>query len=242
MKQVGTKLYYSPAGAFQYALRMEDAYRRLGDPGYLDIARKVLAKMMAIGTRYAGGVYVPYKFNFAMHRISTEVMRAPWYSAMAQGLGLSLAVRLYRDTGDPLFLTNAQQLFASFRHVGRGTNPWVTYIDGSRYLWLEEYPENLNPSDHTANGFNFAVFGLYDFYQETRDARALQILRASLTTFRHYVSQFRRPGTYSKYCLRHGRPQAKYHIIVTWQLDFLYKISGDTYFRSMATLFRSDYR
>ncbi|MEO5940300.1 MAG: D-glucuronyl C5-epimerase family protein [Candidatus Limnocylindrales bacterium] len=241
MKLVGTKLYYSPAGLMQYAISMEDAYRRTRDPDYLAIATKVLNKMMAIGVRSNGGVYLPYLFDFAMHRIATEVMEAPWYSAMAQGLALTLAIRLYRDTGNATFLNDADLLFASFRHVGRGSSPWVTYIDAGRYLWLEEYPEKWTPSDHTANGFMFAVFGLYDYYQTTRNRASLQVLRASLTTMRHYISQFRRPGTYSNYCLRHGRPQPKYHKIVTWQLVFLYRMSGDTYFNSMANLFRSDY-
>ena len=241
MKLVGTRLYYSPAGLAQYGLRHEDAYRRTKDPEYRAIATKVMNKLMAIGVMSDGAVFIPYRFNFAMHRISTEVMRAPWYSAMAQGLALSLAVRLYRDTADPVFKADADMLFRSFRRIGRGTRPWVTYIDAGRYLWLEEYPEPVTPSDHTANGFNFAVFGLYDYYQETHDAYALQVLRASLTTMRHYIAAYRRPGTYSKYCLRHGKPQAKYHNIVTGQLVFLYRMSGDSYFLSMSRLFYSDY-
>jgi hypothetical protein len=241
MKLVGTRLYYSPAGLAQYGLMYEDAYRRSGDPDYLAIAAKVLDKLVALGVKSSGGLYIPYRFNFAMHGIKTEVMRAPWYSAMAQGLALSLAVRLYRDTANPAYKTDADLLFKSFKHVGRGSNPWVTYIDAARYLWLEEYPEPTTPSDHTANGFNFAVFGLYDYYQETHDPYALQVLRAGLTTMRHYVSAYRRPGTYSKYCLRHDKPQWKYHKIVTWQLEFLYKMSGDSYFLSMSRLFYRDY-
>ena len=241
MKLVGTTLYYSPAGNLQYALRMEDAYRRTNDPDYLAIADKVLARLMQIGTRSHGGVYLLYEYDFAMHHIATEVMDAPWHSAMAQGLGLSLAVRLYRDTGDERYLEDARLLFASFQHLGRGKDPWVTYVDGGDYLWLEEYPERTNPSDHTANGFNFAVFGLYDFYEETHDPAALKVLRASLTTMRHFIADYRIPGSYSKYCLRHGKPQAKYHKIVTWQLGFLYRISGDRWFRTMQQAFARDY-
>lgn len=241
MKSVNGKLYYSPAGLLQYGLRMEDAFRRSRDPDYRVIATKVLRKMVDTGVRSHGGVFFPYRFDFQMHRIATEVMRAPWYSAMAQGLGLSLAVRLYRDTGDPQFLADARLIFGSFRTIGRGSVPWVTYITTGRYLWLEEYPERTTPSDHTANGFNFAVFGLYDYYQETRDAKALHILRASLTTMRRYVSAYRIPGSYSRYCLRHGKPQAKYHNIVTWQLVYLYKMSGDSYFLTMSKLFAADY-
>ena len=241
MKLVGTRLYYSPAGLAQYGLRHEDAFRRTGDPDYRAIATKVMKKLIAIGVVSDGAVFIPYRFSFAMHRISTEVLVAPWYSAMAQGLALSLAVRLFRDTKDPVFRTYADNLFRSFRRIGRGTRPWVTYIDAGRYLWLEEYPEPVTPSDHTANGFNFAVFGLYDYYQETHDAYALQVLRASLTTMRHYIGSYRRPGSYSKYCLRHGKPQAKYHKIVTDQLVWLYRMSGDSYFLSMSRLFYSDY-
>ena len=241
MKLVGTKLYYSPAGLAQYGLRHEDAFRRTRDPGYRAIATKVMNKLMAIGVMSDGAVFIPYRFSFAMHRISTEVMRAPWYSAMAQGLAMSLAVRLYRDTANPVFKADAELLFRSFKRIGRGTRPWVTYIDAGRYLWLEEYPEPVTPSDHTANGFNFAVFGLYDYYQETKDPYALQLLRASLTTMRHYIAAYRRPGSYSKYCLRHGKPQAKYHKIVTGQLLYLYRMSGDTYFLSMQRLFYADY-
>jgi hypothetical protein len=241
MKLVGTRLYYSPAGLAQYGLMYEDAYRRIGDPGYRAIATKVMNKLMAIGVMSDGAVFIPYRFSFAMHKISTELMRAPWYSAMAQGLAMSLAVRLYRDTANPVFKADAELLFRSFKRIGRGTRPWVTYIDAGRYLWLEEYPEPVTPSDHTANGFNFAVFGLYDYYQETKDPIALQILRASLTTMRHYIASYRRPGSYSKYCLRHGKPQAKYHKIVTGQLTYLYKMSGDPYFLSMQKLFYADY-
>ena len=241
MKLVGTSLYYSPAGLAAYGLEHEEAYRRTGDRDYLDIAIKVLNKLMLLGVTSNGGVYLPYRYDFAMHKISTEVMRAPWYSAMAQGQALSLAVRLHRDTGNPVYRADADLLFRSFKHVGRGTKPWVTYIDADRYLWLEEYPEATTPSDHTANGFNFAVFGLYDYYQETHDPYALQVLRASLTTMRHHVSAYRRPGTYSKYCLRHGKPQWKYHKIVTDQLVWLYRMSGDPYFLSMSRLFYSDY-
>ena len=241
MKKVGTKLYYSPAGLIQFAIRYEDAYRRTRDPAYLEWAVKVHRKIMALGVLSNGGLYIPYRFDFAMHGISTEVMKAPWYSAMAQGLALSLAVRLHRDTGEDSYLTDAAKLFGSFRHVGRGAKPWVTYIDAGRYLWLEEYPENRTPSDHTANGFFFAAFGLYDYFEETHDPWAERILQASMTTMRHYISQYRIPGSFSKYCLRHGRPQAKYHAIVTWQLVFMSKMSGDPYFLSMSKAFSRDF-
>jgi hypothetical protein len=241
MKQVGTGLYYSPTGLAQSALRFEDAYRRGHDPKYLALATKYLAKLISLGTMSNGGLYIHYDFDWPMHANPKEVLRAPWYSAMAQGLALSLAVRLFLDTGDPSFRANADLLFATFRHLGRGTSPWVTYVDADRYLWLEEYPEPWTPSDHTANGFNFALFGLYDYFELTHSSTALQILRGSLTTMRHFIAAYRNPGTYSDYCLRHGKPQIKYHEIVTWQLEFLARMSGDSYFHTMSLAFKADY-
>jgi hypothetical protein len=240
MKIVAGKRYYSPAGGAQYGLRMEDAYRRSQQPGYLQLADRVLRTLIATGVASNGGIYVPYWFDFRLHQDPREVMRAPWYSAMAQGLLLSLAVRLHRDTGDPWYLDTANSLFATFHHIGRGSAPWVTMIDARRYYWLEEYPEPRGPADHTLNGFNFAVFGLYDYYQETGSPDGLHALRGALTTLRHNVASYRVPGSFSRYCLEHGHPLIGYHRIVTWQLVFMAQISGDQYFLAMSRLFRRD--
>ena len=240
IKIVDKRRHYSPSGLAQFGLRYEDAYRRTRDPAHLEIARKALGKLMDLGVEANGGVFIPYRFDFAMHGIENEVMRAPWYSAMAQGLALSLAIRLHRDTEEAGFRDDADRLFASFLTLGRGPDPWVTYVDDG-FLWLEEYPEPTTPSDHTANGFNFAVFGIYDYYQATRDLAALQILRASLTTMRHHVADFRVPGGVSRYCLRHGRPQVKYHRVLIWQLRFLSAMSGDPYFASMSRKLAADH-
>lgn len=240
MKVVAGRRYYSPAGLAEYGLKREEGYRRSADPAYLATASNVLDKLMAIGVRSEGGLFIPYHFDLRMHGSRTEVMQAPWYSAMAQGIALSLASRLYRDTGQAPYLAAADLLFGSFRHLGQGPGPWVTYVDARGYLWLEEYPEADQP-DHTANGFNYAVFGLYDYWELTRDLAALQILRASLTTMREYVGQYRIPGSSSKYCLSHGDPQPKYHLIVTAQLAHLYRMSGDDGFLTMSRLFAEDY-
>lgn len=240
IKVVDKRRHYSPSGLAQFGLRYEDAYRRTRDPAHLEIARKALGKLMDLGIEANGGLFIPYRFDFAMHGIDNEVMRAPWYSAMAQGLALSLAIRLHRDTEEAGFRDDADRLFASFLTVRRGPDPWVTYIDDG-FLWLEEYPEPTTPSDHTANGFNFAVFGIYDYYQATREPAALRILRASLTTMRHHVADFRVPGGVSRYCLRHGRPQIKYHRVLIWQLRFLSAMSGDPYFARMSRKLAADH-
>ena len=128
-------------------------------------------------------------------------MNAPWFSGMAQGLVLSLEVRLFELTGDPAALTRAGEVFASFEIAGPRGGPWVTWVDRDRYLWIEEYP-SAHP-DRALNGFIFGVFGVYDYWRVTRDPDAERILLATVTTLRHYVTKYRRPGVPSYYCLAH---------------------------------------
>jgi hypothetical protein len=124
------------------------------------------------------------------------------------------------------------------RHIGRGTTPWVAYVDGSRYLWLEEYAQRS--PEHTLNGFLFASFGLYDYWLVTGDPTVLQEYRGAMTTLKANVMRYRNPGGPIDYCLKHGKPQSKYHEIVIWQLKFTTVITGDPYFASVARVFAKD--
>jgi heparosan-N-sulfate-glucuronate 5-epimerase len=84
--------------------------------------------------------------------------KAPWYSAMAQGLGISVLLRAYHVSGDGTFLTAAQRAVLPFgKNVADGG---VVTEDGK---WLEEYPD----SHHVLNGSIFAAFGLYDMMRAT---------------------------------------------------------------------------
>jgi hypothetical protein len=58
---------------------------------------------------------------------------------------------------------------------------------------------------------------------------------------RHHVDDYRVPGGLSRYCLRHGRPQIKYHRVLIWQLRFLSAMSGDPYFASMSSKLAADH-
>jgi hypothetical protein len=240
MQRIGGRLVYKPAGLSQLGILYVNAYRRTGDSRYLDRAVAIAAVFRRIGVRSLGGLYLPYRFDWAPHRNPAEVLRGPWYSAMAQGLALSLFTRLYQVTEEPGHLLTARQLYLSLRHIGRSSAPWVTYIDAGRYLWLEEYP--LRYPDHVLNGALFAVIGLYDYYAQTRDLYALQTLRGALTTLKAHVIRYRNPGGPSDYCLRHGSAQIKYHRIHVWQLRLMTRITGDQYFAYVAGLFERDAR
>jgi hypothetical protein len=237
-KVVNGKNYYSPGNLAGDGLRFVDAYVRTGDPAYLDRAAIRARKLVALGQMRGGARYFPYPFDYPNERLV-----APWYSAYSQGLALSLFVRLYRATGEWQYVETARAVALSFRQVGSarapaGSTPWVAYVP-SGYLWLEEYPA-ATPT-HVLNGFNFALFGLYDYERLTRDPTATVLLQGALKTMRTYAAVYRVPGGISYYDLVHRTQHAHYHTIHIWQLADLGAISGDPWFSQLSASFAADH-
>ena len=232
-KVVLGKNYYSPGNIASDGIRFVDGYVRTGNPAYLEKARVRAAKLREIGIAKDGALYLPYGFNYP-----AESIRAPWVSAYSQGLALSFLVRLFRVTGEASYAETARLIFAAFRLLGPRRAHWVAYVL-SGDLWLEEYP-SARPT-HVLNGFNFAIFGLYDYERLTRDAGAAQLLQAALATMRKRAISYRVPGGVSLYDLVHRTRHEHYHEIHIWQLAALGSISGDTYFTNLSATFRADH-
>jgi hypothetical protein len=237
-KVVDGKNYYSPGNIADDGLRFVDAYVRTGDPTYLKPATIRARKLVTLGHWLRGGLYFPYSFDYPNERLV-----APWYSAYSQGLALSFFVRLYRATGDWQYMETARSIAVSFRQVGTARSPggstaWIAYVP-SGYLWLEEYPQRT--PTHVLNGFNFALFGLYDYERLTRDPTAAALLQGALLTMRAYATAYRVPGGISYYDLVHKTQHAHYHTIHIWQLADLGAISGDAWFGQLSALFAADH-
>jgi D-glucuronyl C5-epimerase-like protein len=232
-KVVDGRNYYSPGNIASDGVRFVDSYVRTGNTGYLDRARLRAAKLRSLGFVRDGALFVPYGFDYP-----GEGLEAPWVSAYAQGFALSLFVRLFRVTGEATYADGARSVFLSFRQLGTRWRPWVDYTTGGD-LWLEEYPSG-RPS-HVLNGFNFALFGLYDYERLSRDPGAHQLLEAALATMRRRAVAYRVPGGISYYDLVHRTQWPHYHAIHVWQLRDLAAISGDSYFRQLSAAFAADY-
>ena len=224
----GGRLVYKPVALAQLGIRYLNGYRRSGDPAYLVLPEAIGRALVRLGHWSQGALYLPYEFDFAMHGNRADVIRSPWYSAMAQGLALALFTKLHEATGKPEHLATAVALNRSLRHIGRGTAPWVAYIASGRYLWLEEYAQR--DPEHTINGAIFAAFGLYEYWSATGDEGTLQELRGILTTLKHELMLARNPGGPMDYCLKHGRAQVKYHHVVLSQLRSLTRLTPDPFF------------
>lgn len=229
--------YYHPGQIADEGLFLVDTYRQINNQEFLLRAEKYAHKLLELSLKSNGALYFPYPFDFPLHGLKDDVMRAPWYSGMTQGEALSLFSRLYGITHKKEYLMAADQTFQSF--VNFNHNPWIVNVDDNNYYWIDEYPEE-NP-DQTLNGFIFGTFGLYDYYLLKKDSSSRKMLMAAFTTIKHYLPAFRNPGKISFYCLKHKVQNAPYHKIHIRQLNQLYKITGDSFFKTMADNFYQDY-
>src|SRR5215212_4021297 len=231
------ELYYHPVVLAQRALALIEGYQQTGDSRYLSGARVVAKRLVAESTVVDGARYLPYKFDFPLHGLSNDVMQAPWYSGMAEGQALSVFSRLHALLGRAADLEIAASLFKAIQVHGT-TGPWVSHVDSAGYLWIQEFPKK--GADYTLNGFVFALFGLYDYYEETGAAEVHKMLLGGLTTVLHYLPDFRNPGGISYYCLSHHVRSLKYHNIHVAQLRMLARMTESPVFARYATLFDAD--
>ena len=232
-------LYYHPVIMAEHTIRFLDCYIRTENEEYLKNALVYSDKLIEIGTESNGAIYFPYNFELILHNIPSEVLSAPWYSGMAQGEALSAFVRLYNVTNEKKYLPIIEKIFKGFTNFKKENNPWFVYVDEQEFYWIEEYP--LNEATHVLNGFIYAIFGLYDYYQLNKDELSRTLIEASLTTLVKYLTEYRDPGYKSFYCLKHKAQGEFYHQVHIIELKKLSEISGYSYFKDMADLFYYDF-
>lgn len=238
--------YYHPVAIAQFALAQLDQANSTGSKAALQSAEVNAAKLLEVGTPVGDGIYFAYPFDFALGGFKDETIRAPWWSAMAQGEALSLFVRLAKATGDQKWADAADKTFATLDDRGPRAKPWSIYVDQHQYLWFEEYAGNTDPL-LVLNGDMFALFGIWDYQQLTGSTKATRLFDAGVTTLRAYLPSFRKSGDVSYYCLRQPLcrkkqwQNKKYHGIVIEQMHIIADMTDDTWFAHEADRFASDF-
>lgn len=235
------QLNYHPVYIIQLALSHIDVYNTTLKQNHLDSAKKIANKLHLISKKTDSSIFFPYTFDFPLHGYTEETMAAPWYSAMAQGMALSLFSRLNEITHEDLYLDVSEKIFNSFdlSFKSKKGAPWVTCVDEEGYLWLEEYPHS--PPAYTLNGMIFAIYGIYDYYRITKRNEAKILLQGAILTTRDNITKYRHKGGISQYCLRHPQVRSlKYHKVHIKQMETLYNITGDDFFLEMSKKLQSD--
>lgn len=173
-----------------------------------------------------------HDFDFEYFR----TLKAPWYSGLAQGQGISLLLRAAQATNDPVYARAAEKAYESITlQLEQGG---VTDIDEEGHYWIEEYV--LQPTLETTkilNGFLWGLWGAYDFWLTTKREDVHVLFQRFVGTIKANLHRYD-TGYWSYYELT---PQAImniaspfYHGLHVTQLRVMYAMTGDRFFEAYA--------
>ena len=226
--QIG--LQYNPIAIAQFGLGNYNLWRRTADPERRKKFFLIADWLAAHLEPNAHGLAVwNHHFNWEYR----DTLKAPWYSALAQGQGISLLVRAHKESGDARYLDAARQAFASFQQpFDQGG---VAFTDESGDLWFEEYI--VDPPTHILNGFIWALWGVYDYFLATRDSSAQELFSRGVRTLLHNLDRYDL-GFWSLYEQSGTRlPMVAsrfYHQLHIVQLRVMHRLTGEETFARVA--------
>ena len=160
--------------------------------------------------------------------------KQPWISGMYQGLGLSALVRGWKISKNEKYLVAAQKVLLSFEvPVSKGG---VLKVDRRGFWWYDEYA--CARSANVLNGFLFALIGIYEYYDVSKDPKALTLFDNGIKTALHYIEEYDlnfpvfKWSKYDDKLLFYSGP--KYHNWHVKQLLKLHEITRDKEFLTWA--------
>lgn len=223
-------LQYNPIAIAQYGLGNYNLWRRTGDS---DRRRKFVLIADWLCSHLESNPRGLSVWNHHFDWEYRDMLRAPWFSALAQGQGISLLVRAHRETGDARYLEAARRAFAAFKDpVADGG---VAFIDGSGDLWFEEYI--VSPPTHILNGFIWALWGVYDLWLATKTEGVQDLFSRGVRTLLHNLNRYDL-GFWSLYEQSGTRlPMVAsrfYHQLHIVQLRVMYRLTNESLFAEVA--------
>jgi hypothetical protein len=223
-------LQYNPIAIAQYGLGNYNLFQVTKDSSRLQRFLGVAEWLVTNLERNTRGMWLwNHNFDFEYR----TPLKAPWYSALAQGQGISVLVRAYEETNRPFYLEAANRAFESFKiGVDQGG---VTCVDEEGNTWFEEYI--VNPPTHILNGFIWAMWGVYDYFLATGSEVAQQLFRQATETLTGNLSRYD-TGFWSLYDQSNTWLKMVaspfYHSLHIVQLRILYQLTGKSIFQQYA--------
>jgi heparosan-N-sulfate-glucuronate 5-epimerase len=219
-------LQYNPIAIAQYGLGNFNLFQQSGDP----VRRKrflLVADWLCshLEVNSHGIAVWNHHFNWEYR----AELKAPWYSALAQGQGISLLVRAHKNSGEARYLEAARSALAAFSHPASAGG--VTFVDERGDLWFEEYI--VTPPTHILNGFIWALWGVYDYWLATKDASAKDLFSRATQTLLHNLERYDL-GFWSLYEQSGTRlpmvASGFYHQLHIVQLRIMHRLTGEAEF------------
>jgi len=219
-------LQYNPIAIAQYGLGNYNFYCRTGE-------EKRKKKFLLVADWLVDNMEeTPQGFQVWNHHFDWEYrtpLKAPWYSALSQGQGISLLVRAHREIENPAYLEAAQRACETFfKTTDEGG---VVYVDREGYTWFEE--AIVDPPTHILNGFLWASWGVYDYFLHTKDEEAKRLFDEAVRTLCANLPRFD-VGFWSLYEQSGTRMKMLaspfYHSLHIVQLRVMHRLIGEPVF------------
>ena len=228
-------IQYNPVAIAQYGLGNYNQFYKGGKGDYLQKFFTAADWLVDNLVKNEKGISVwMHHFDFEYR----DLLIAPWYSGLAQGQGLSVLVRAYKETGDKKYLKTANLAYDAFRYSA--DEGGVVSVDKNGDTWIEEYI--VDPPTHVLNGYIWAAWGIYDYYLITQLPHPRNLFERSMQTIKSNIhlydigfwSLYEQAGTNIKMIASHF-----YHSLHIIQLEVLYKITKDEVFSDYAKRWKS---
>ncbi|MGA8830474.1 MAG: D-glucuronyl C5-epimerase family protein [Desulfomonilaceae bacterium] len=162
-----------------------------------------------------------HTFDFEYFR----TLKAPWFSGLAQGQGLSVLVRAFAETRASEYLNAADQVYETLKLPIQDGG--VVYRDETGSPWIEEYL--VEPPTHILNGFIWALWGVYDYWLLTKKEETLKLFQSYVDTIEKNLGRYD-SGFWSYYELTPQRVKCLasnfYHRLHIVQLKIMHEMTG----------------
>lgn len=215
------KQYYSIAIS-QYALANYNLFKRSGNGGYRD---RFLTNAQWLFHNLKPNRYRTYLWVHTFDFEYFKTLKAPWFSGLAQGQGLSVLARAYAETGDENILDAAKKVYETLKLPVKDGG--VVYRDQNNSPWIEEYL--VDPPTHILNGFIWALWGLYDYWLLTKNRESLTLFQTYVDTIIKNLSRYD-SGFWSYYELTPQRVKCLasvfYHCLHIVQLKVMHEMTN----------------
>jgi heparosan-N-sulfate-glucuronate 5-epimerase len=232
-------LQYNPIAIAQWGLANYNCFSETSDEVRWQKTLKAANWLSANLEQNAHGVWV---WNHHFDWEYRDPLRAPWYSGLAQGQGVSLLLRAHAqarsDDEKHRFQSAAEKAFVALtRPMSAGG---VLFEDERSNLWIEEYI--VHPPTHILNGFIWALWGVFDVWLARGDNLARQSFDRGVETLARnlahydtgYWSLYEQSGTRLKML-----SSPFYHRLHVVQLRVMSQLTGDARFADVAERWNS---
>lgn len=227
-------LQYNPIAVAQWGLANYNRFCETGDEGRWQKTLKAADWLTANLEQNTHGLWV---WNHHFDWDYRDTLRAPWYSGLAQGQGVSLLLRVHAGSEDEKYERAADKAFVALtRPIAEGGVLFEDLSENNeKNLWIEEYL--VDPPTHILNGFIWALWGVFDYWLAHADAstknifdRGIETLVRNLVRFdTGYWSLYEQSGTRLKMLA-----SPFYHQLHIVQLRVMSKVTGDARFAPFA--------